>query len=101
MKKNLNNLLLVYILLLAGCSETKKGDTMKKSNNLNTSETKSDKESNPNIIKEDYAIVSTSFGNMTVKFFEGAAPKHVESFKTHAESGYYNGTIFHLSLIHI
>ena len=24
-----------------------------------------------------------------------AQPKHVESFKTHAKNGYYNGTIFH------
>ena len=56
MKKNLNNLLFIFILLLTGCSETKKGDTMKKSNNLNTSETKSEKESNPNIIKEDYDL---------------------------------------------
>ena len=43
MKKNLNNLLFIFILLLTGCSETKKGDTMKKSNKLNTSETKSEK----------------------------------------------------------
>ena len=88
MKKNHLKLLFIFIFLFAGCSETKKGDTMKKSNKLNTSETKSDKESSPNVIKEDYAIISTSFGNMTVKFFEGAAPKHVESFKTHAENGY-------------
>ena len=95
MKKKYIKLLFLSIFLFAGCSETKKGDTMKKSNKLNTSETKSGKESNPNVIKEDYAIISTSFGNMTVKFFEGAAPKHVESFKTHAENEYYNGTIFH------
>ena len=95
MKKNHINLFFVVIFLFTGCGETKKGRHNEKSNKSNTSETKLDKESNQNVIKEDYAIISTSFGNMTVKFFEGAAPKHVESFKTHAENGYYNGTIFH------
>ena len=28
-------------------------------------------------------------------FFEGNAPKHVESFKIHAGNGYYDKTIFH------
>ncbi len=40
-------------------------------------------------------IISTQFGDMVVEFYERAAPKHVESFKLHAKSGYYNGTIFH------
>ena len=26
-----------------------------------------------NVVKEDYAIISTSYGDMTVKFFEGTA----------------------------
>ncbi|MBT3180333.1 MAG: peptidylprolyl isomerase [Candidatus Marinimicrobia bacterium] len=45
--------------------------------------------------QKDVAIISTQFGEMVVEFFDEAAPKHVESFKTHAESGYYNGSIFH------
>ncbi len=45
--------------------------------------------------QKDVAIISTQFGDMVVEFFDETAPKHVESFKTHAESGYYNGTIFH------
>ena len=45
--------------------------------------------------QKDVAIISTQFGDMVVEFFDETAPKHVESFKTHAESGFYNGTIFH------
>lgn len=45
--------------------------------------------------QQDVAIISTQYGDMVVEFFEDVAPKHVESFKTHAENGYYNGTIFH------
>lgn len=45
--------------------------------------------------KKEVAVISTKFGDMVVEFFKEAAPKHVESFKLHAESGYYNGTIFH------
>ena len=32
---------------------------------------------------------------MVIDFFEGNAPKHVESFKIHARNGYYDKTIFH------
>ena len=45
--------------------------------------------------QKDVAIISTQFGDMVVEFFDESAPKHVESFKAHAESGYYNGSIFH------
>jgi len=44
---------------------------------------------------KEVGIISTQFGDMVVEFYERAAPKHVESFKLHAKSGYYNGTIFH------
>ena len=47
------------------------------------------------ITKIDVAVITTQYGDMVVEFFDQAAPKHVESFKTHAASGYYNGTIFH------
>ena len=45
--------------------------------------------------QKEVAVISTKFGDMVVEFFKEAAPKHVESFKLHAERGYYNGTIFH------
>ncbi len=95
MKKNIINLLFVSSVLITGCSETKKEDTLNNTNQLNKSEQKNDNKTLTDVPKEDYAIISTSYGDMTIQFFEGAAPKHVESFKTHANNGYYNGTIFH------
>jgi len=95
MKKNIINLLFVSSFLFTGCSETKKEDTLKNTNQSNKLEKNSEDKTMSNVTKEDYAIISTSYGDMTVQFFEGAAPKHVESFKTHASNGFYNGTIFH------
>ena len=95
MKKNIINLLFVSSFLFTGCSETKKEDTLNKTNQSNKSEKSIDSETISNSSKEDYAIISTSYGDMTVQFFEGAAPKHVESFKEHVNNGFYNGTIFH------
>ena len=45
--------------------------------------------------QKEFAVIKTNFGDMVVNFFENSAPKHTESFKLHAKSGYYNGTIFH------
>jgi len=95
MKKNIINLLFVSSFLFTGCSETKKEDTLNKTNKSNKSEKSTDSKTISNVSKEDYAIISTSYGDMTVQFFEGAAPKHVESFKEHVNNGFYNGTIFH------
>ena len=95
MKKNIINLLFVSSFFLTGCSETKKEDTQNKTNQLNKSEQNINNNTISDVPKEDYAIISTSYGDMTIQFFEGAAPKHVESFKTHVNNGFYNGTIFH------
>ena len=40
-------------------------------------------------------ILKTKFGEMEIVLFQDLAPKHVESFLKLAESGFYNGTIFH------
>ena len=44
---------------------------------------------------ETVAILHTSMGDMSVRFFPEAAPKTVENFLTHAKNGYYDGLIFH------
>ena len=44
---------------------------------------------------KDRAVISTQFGDIVLEFFDDIAPKHVESFKLHAQNGYYNGTTFH------
>jgi peptidyl-prolyl cis-trans isomerase B (cyclophilin B) len=44
---------------------------------------------------EPKAIIDTKFGTIEITFFPDKAPKHVESFIKLAQSGFYNGTIFH------
>lgn len=44
---------------------------------------------------EEVAVLHTSMGDIYMRFFEKAAPKTVENFKTHIKDGYYNGTVFH------
>ncbi|EIJ80709.1 peptidyl-prolyl cis-trans isomerase [Bacillus methanolicus PB1] len=39
--------------------------------------------------------METSMGTIKIKLFPEYAPKTVENFITHSESGYYNGLIFH------
>jgi len=41
------------------------------------------------------AVISTSYGDMTVAFWPDVAPKTVENFKKLAREGFYNGTAFH------
>ncbi|MCC2639879.1 MAG: ppiA [Nitrospira sp.] len=41
------------------------------------------------------AVIKTKFGDMEIKFLPDVAPKHVENFIQLAQSGLYNGTIFH------
>jgi len=45
--------------------------------------------------KAPRAVIKTKFGEMEIVFFPELAPKHVESFLTLAQKGFYNGTIFH------
>lgn len=40
-------------------------------------------------------IIDTKFGEIEVSFLPDKAPKHVESFLKLAQTGFYNGTIFH------
>ncbi len=40
-------------------------------------------------------VIETKFGNIELKLFPEVAPKHVENFLKLAESGFYDGTIFH------
>jgi len=45
--------------------------------------------------KEVVAVITTNVGDIVLEFYPKIAPKHVESFLTHVENGYYDGTIFH------
>ena len=44
---------------------------------------------------KEIAVITTAFGDIIMQFKEDAAPKTVENFKKLAESGFYDGTIFH------
>ncbi len=41
------------------------------------------------------AILHTSMGDVSIRFFPEAAPKAVKNFTTHAKNGYYDGLTFH------
>ena len=41
------------------------------------------------------AVIDTSQGPITIEFFPDVAPNHVSNFEKLAETGFYNGTIFH------
>lgn len=41
------------------------------------------------------AVMETTMGNITIRLFPEVAPKAVENFIGHANSGYYEGIIFH------
>ncbi|THB67682.1 MAG: peptidylprolyl isomerase [Desulfovibrio sp.] len=44
---------------------------------------------------EPVVVLSTTQGDIKIRFFPDVAPAHVESFLAHAESGYFTGTTFH------
>ncbi len=43
----------------------------------------------------EHAIISTSYGDLTLAFWPDVAPKTVENFKKLARQGFYDGTAFH------
>lgn len=46
-------------------------------------------------LKKVKAVIETKYGNIELKFFPEAAPKHVENFIKLSKDGVYDGTIFH------
>ncbi|MDE1862647.1 MAG: peptidylprolyl isomerase [Thaumarchaeota archaeon] len=43
----------------------------------------------------DTAVISTKYGDITLKLYNDVAPKTVANFEKLANSGFYNGTLFH------
>ena len=41
------------------------------------------------------AVISTTFGDITLKFYPEVAPNHVQSFLELSEKGFFDGTVFH------
>lgn len=83
------------VCVCAGCG--KKEDPTPSSNNVST--VYADKDYGFQLEKpaagDKVAIMHTSMGDISIRFFPEAAPKAVENFLTHAENGYYNGQTFH------
>lgn len=46
-------------------------------------------------IEKTIAVIKTNMGTIEVELFKDKAPVTVENFVKYAESGYYNGLIFH------
>ena len=46
-------------------------------------------------VGEEVAILHTTMGDISMRFFPEAAPKAVENFITHAKDGYFDGLTFH------
>lgn len=46
-------------------------------------------------VGDQIAVMHTSMGDISIRFFPEAAPKAVENFVTHAKDGYYNNLTFH------
>ena len=84
------SLLLIIGLSIMGCGKEKKEVKVAEEPKVVSNE-----EEKPSVPQKEVAVITTEYGDMVVEFFEGSAPKHVESFKKHAKDGYYDGTIFH------
>jgi dolichyl-diphosphooligosaccharide--protein glycosyltransferase len=97
---------IVFGVFVYQVNKNYKPNPISQQSNTNLNETQ-DKESNTaderpeNMIKanmtpsDNIAILKTSLGNITIEFFPGAAPKHVNSFLNLSNTGFYDGTIFH------
>jgi len=46
-------------------------------------------------VGDTLVILHTSMGDVTIRMFPDEAPMAYENFVTHAQNGYYDGTIFH------
>ncbi|PIW32073.1 MAG: peptidylprolyl isomerase, partial [Nitrosopumilales archaeon CG15_BIG_FIL_POST_REV_8_21_14_020_37_12] len=46
-------------------------------------------------VDDKLVVLHTNLGNITIEFFPQDAPNHVTNFIKLAESGFYDGTLFH------
>ena len=44
---------------------------------------------------EKLVVLDTNLGTIVIEFFSDDAPNHIENFIKLAESGFYDGTLFH------
>ena len=53
-------------------------------------------EKNPK--KKGYARLHTTLGDLNLELHSDVCPRTCENFLTHAESGYFNNTVFHRNI---
>ena len=93
--KNTTLTLLIFSLLGLSCGNSNEENKMENKTERSEQLSKNETIEDSDFQKKEVAIIDTEFGEMVIDFFEGNAPKHVESFKIHARNGYYDKTIFH------
>ena len=93
--KNTTLILLIFSLLGLSCGNSNEENKMENKTERSEQLSKNETIEDSDFQKKEVAIIDTEFGEMVIDFFEGNAPKHVESFKIHARNGYYDKTIFH------
>ena len=91
-------------VLVAGCAQQNSGaDTTAGTatstvvENTATTQTTSTTSSQENSMagQDQVAVLHTSEGDITIRFFPDVAPNHVKNFLSLSQSGFYNGTKFH------
>ena len=91
--KNIIPIILAIALTNMSCGKSKKEEPVTiEQENQNVEQSQASK---PEEQMKEVGVITTEYGDLIVDFFEDSAPKHVESFKLHAENGFYDGTIFH------
>ncbi|MDE4084000.1 peptidylprolyl isomerase [Planococcus maritimus] len=96
MKKTLcSAMLLVSAVALAACGSSQEQQESGGTEPAPTEEVQGYPQLEPGITEETIVDMNTSEGTIRIRLFPEIAPKAVENFLGHAESGYYEGVIFH------
>lgn len=87
-------ILLIAAITLAACGNTEEQGTSGTESD-STEEVQGYPQLEQGITEETVVDMNTSEGTIRIRLFPEIAPKAVENFLGHAESGYYDGVIFH------
>ncbi|WP_434402273.1 peptidylprolyl isomerase [Planococcus sp. 11815] len=96
MKKTLWSVMLLFsVVALAACGSSGEQQEKGGTEPASTEEVQGYPQLEPGITEETVVDLNTSEGTIRIRLFPEIAPKAVENFLGHAESGYYDGVIFH------
>lgn len=88
-------MLLVSAVALAACGSSEEQQETGGTEPASTEEVQGYPQLEKGITEETIVDMNTSEGTIRIRLFPEIAPKAVENFLGHAESGYYEGVIFH------